>query len=96
MALAPKKSIALQAGRQPSVGVAPVSSGSGVSVTTSPTGQVSPMVMPVPSAGQAGVGAQGTPSKVAEQPTMVATPLPTTGQMGLPTTLVAPTMEGMM
>ena len=64
-------------------------------MTASPTGQVSPTVMLVPSVGQAGAGAQGTPLEVVEQPTMVATPLPTMGWMGLPTALMAPTAVGM-
>ena len=66
LALAAKKGIALQSGRWPSAGVAPVSSGSGASVTTSPAGQAPPMVVPVPFEGQAYVGAQGAPSEVME------------------------------
>ena len=52
------------------------------------------MVAPVPSAGQAEAGTQGTPSEVVEQPAMETIPLPTMGRTGLPTALVAPTMAG--
>ena len=63
-------------------------------MTTSLVGQAPPMVVPVPSVGRADAGAQRVPSEVAEQPTMVAIPLPTTGWMGLLTALVAPTVVG--
>ena len=52
------------------------------------------MVVPVPSAGQAGMGAQGMHLEVVEQPAMEAIPLPTTGQTGLLTALKVPTMVG--
>ncbi|XP_066347672.1 uncharacterized protein [Miscanthus floridulus] len=91
LTLAPKKSVALQARRQPSAGVAPVSGGSGDSVTVSPVGQALPTVVPVPSAGRADAGAQGTPSGVAEQP---AIPLPTTRRTGLPTVAGATQLVG--
>ena len=94
LALVPKKSVTLQAGQQPSVGVAPVSGGSGAGVTASPAGQASPTVAPVPSAGQAGAGVRGTPSEVAEPPAMEAIPLPTMGWMELSAGLVAPTVAG--
>ena len=51
---------------------------------------------PMPSVGWADAGAQGAPLEVAEQPVIVAIPRPTMGQMGLPTTLVALTMAGVM
>ena len=63
-------------------------------MTASPVGQALPVAAPMPSAGQAGVGAQRIPSEVAEQPAMVVTPLPTTGRMELPTAIVAPTVAG--
>ena len=94
MALAPKKSVALQARRQPSAGVMPVSCGSDGSVTASLVSQVPPMVAPVPSVGRADKGAQGTPLEVVEQPAMVAIPLPTTGRTGLPAALAMPKMAG--
>ena len=48
----------------------------------------------MPSAGHVDMGAQGAPSKVAEQSVMAVIPLPMAGQTGLPTALVAPTMAG--
>ena len=66
LALALKKSIALQLGRWPSAGVTPILDQSGASVTVSPTGQASPMVVPVPSVGWVDAGIQGPPSEVAE------------------------------
>ena len=56
--------------------------------------QALPTMVPVPLAGRADVGAQGVPSKVAEQLVMAAIPLLTTGRMGLPTMLMAPTVAG--
>ena len=94
LALAPKKSVALQARRQPLAGAMPVSGGSGASAIASSAGQALPTVAPVPSAGWAYAGVQGAPSEATEQPTMAAIPLPTTGRMGLPTALVAPTVAG--
>ena len=93
LALAPKKSVALQARRQLSADVAPILGGSGASVTVLLTGQVSPMVAPVPSMGRANVGVQGLPLVVAKRPVIAAIPLPTVGWTGLPTTLVAPTVS---
>ena len=52
-------------------------------------------ITPVPSVGLVDVGAQGTPSKVAEHLAMVMITLPTMGKMGLLTMLVALTMVGM-
>lgn len=94
MALAPKKSIALQVRKQPSVDVAPISGGSSAGVTTSSTDHAPPMVASVPSVGQVGARADGTPSEVTEQPAMEVILLPTMGQMELSTALVAPTMVG--
>ena len=86
--LALKKSIALQARRQPSASVAPISGGSNASVTTSLAGQTPPMVAPMPLAGWVDMGAQGMPSEVTEQSVMAVIPLPTMGRTGLPTALV--------
>jgi len=99
LALAPKKSVALQARRRPSPDVALVLSGSGAKVTTSLAGEALLMVAPVPSVEQAGARAKGTPLEVTEQTMMEAIPLPTLewmGQMELPLTLVAPAAVGVM
>ena len=94
--LAPKKNLALQARWQPLADVVPILGGSGASKTASLAEQALPMVAPMPSVGRVDVGAQGVPSEVVEQPTMAVIPLPTTGRMGLPTALVAPTLVGAM
>ena len=94
LVLAPKKSVALQLRRQPLAGVTPISGGSNASVTTSSADQVLPTMAPVPSIGQTEVGAKGVPLEVKEQQAMATIPLPTMGQMGLPTVLVAPTVAG--
>ena len=52
------------------------------------------MVAPVPLMGRADVGAQGAPSVVVKQSAMAAIPLPRMGRIGLPTTLVVPTLAG--
>ena len=95
MALAPKKSVAIQARRRPLANITPISGRSGASVTASLAGQASSMVAPMPSMGQADVGAQRTPSEVAKEPVRDAVPLPMMGRTELPTTLVAPTPAGM-
>ena len=95
LALAPKKSIALQSRWHPSAGVAPVSGKSGTSVTALLAGQTLPMVAPVPLAGRAAVGVQGAPSEVAEQPVTAAIPLSVARRTGLTIVLMAPTMVGM-
>ena len=92
MALAPKKSIALQAERVPSPNVAPILGRSGVDVAASSAGQASPAVAPVPSVGQAGTGAKEAPLGVAEQMTTEVTPPPTLGRTELLSALVAPSM----
>ena len=94
LALALKKSIALQSRRQPSAGVAPVLGGSSASVTASPDGQTLPMVAPMPLVGRADVGVQGAPLKVVEQPVTAVILLPMAEQTGLSTVLVAPTVVG--
>ena len=96
LALAPKKSVALQARRQLLASAMPILGGSGTSATASSAGQTLPVVMPVPSVGWVDAEAQRAPSGVAEQPTMVAILLLTTRQMGLPTALMAPTVAGVM
>ena len=94
MALAPKKSVALQVRQRPSADVAPISGGSGSGATASPAGEVPLAVAPVPSVGQASVGAEGAPSEVVEQPVIEAIPLLMSERMELPLTLVAPTVVG--
>ena len=94
LALAPKKSVALQLRRQSSVGAVPILGRSSASVTTSLVSQALPIMAPVPSVGRVDAGAQGAPSEVVEQPVMAAIPLSMMGWMGLPTALVAPTMVG--
>ena len=94
LVLAPNKSVDLQARWKPSVGGAPVSSKSDAGVTALPHSHALPTVTPMPSVGQAGIGAQGMPLDVIEQPAMEAIPLQTSGRMELPSALVAPTMVG--
>ena len=76
-----KKNVALQA-RQPSPGIAPISSGSGASMTASPAGRALPTMAPMPSAGRVDTGAQGMASEVAEQQAMAVILLPTMGGWG--------------
>ena len=80
MALAPKKSVTIQAGRRLLPGVAPILRESGAGVTASSAGQAPPVVVPVPSSGHADAGAEGAPSKVSEQSAMEVILLPTLGQ----------------
>ena len=94
LALAPKKSVAIQARRGPSPDVAPVSGESGAGVVASSTGQASPAVVPVPSVGQVVGKAEGVPSEVDEQPAMEAIPLPTSERAELPAALVVSTTVG--
>ena len=95
LALAPKKSVALQARLESSPDIAPVSSESGASVTASSTGQASPVVVPMPSAGQAVGEAEGEPSEIAEHLALEAISLPTLGRSELPATLIVSTTAGM-
>jgi len=67
LALAPKKSVALQARQQPLAGAVPVLGESGASATASSAGQALPTVAPVPSAGRADAAAQGASSEVVVQ-----------------------------
>ncbi|XP_066354909.1 uncharacterized protein [Miscanthus floridulus] len=94
LALAPKKSDALQAIRVPSPNVAPILGRSGTDVAASSAGQVPPVVAPTPLVGQAGTGAEEAPSGVAEQTTAEVTPPPMLERTRLPPTLVAPSMVG--
>ena len=96
LALAPKKSIALQSRWQSSAGVASILGGSGASVTTSLASQALPTVAPLLSVGWADVGIQGAPSEVTKQPVMATILLPTARRTGLPTTVVALTVAGAM
>ena len=95
-ALAPKKSVALQVRRRPSVDAAPISSGSDVGVIASSAGQALPAMAHVPSVGQADTGAERMPLEVAEQPAREVILLPMLGRTELPLVLVAPTAAGMV
>jgi len=79
LALVPKKSVALQARRQPSPNVALILGGSRAEVTASLVGEAPLMVAPMPSVGQAGTKPEGTPLEVVEVLAMEVIPLPTTG-----------------
>lgn len=94
MALAPKKSVALQVRRQPSADVAPVLGGSGTCATASLAGEALLKVVSTPLVGQGGTGAKGTPSEVTEQPTTKVSLLSMMGWMELPIALVVPTVVG--
>ena len=63
-------------------------------MTVLSAGLAPPTVTSMPSVAQAGVGAQGMPSDVTEQPAMEAILLPTMGWTELPSTLVAPATVG--
>ena len=80
MAVAPKKSVAIQARRGPSPNVAPVLGRSGADVAASSASQAPPAVAPMPSEDQADAGAKGAPVEFTEQPAMKAIPLPTSKQ----------------
>ena len=90
--LAPKKSVALQAGGISSLDITPILGRSGTDVAASLAGQVPPAVVPAPSVGQAGAGAKEAPSGVAKQTTVEVTPLPTLERTGLLPALVAPSI----
>ena len=94
MALAPEKSVALQAGGTPSPDVAPISGRSGADVVASSAGLALPAVAPMPSAGQIDAGADGAPLGVAEQTTVEVTPPPTSERTELSPALVAPSVVG--
>ena len=90
LAVAPKKSVAIQARRGPSPDVVPISGRSGADVAASSVGQAPP----VPSAGQADAGAKGAPSEVAEQTVAEVIPLPMSELTELPLAFVAPSVVG--
>ena len=94
LALAPKKSIALQAGGTSSLDVFPISSRSRTNVVALLAGQVPPMVAPTPSAGQAGTEAEEAPWGVTEQTIAEVALPPTLERTELPPALVAPPMVG--
>ena len=94
MALVPKKSIALQAGRAPSPDVTPISGRSGVDVAASSASQALPAVVLMPSVGQADAGAEEAPSGVIEHMTTEVIPPPMSEWMELPLALVAPSVVG--
>ena len=94
LVLAPKKSVALQAGHAPSPNVAPVSGRSGADVAASLVGQVPPAVAPMPSAGQADARAEEAPSGVIEQTAMEVILPPTLERTELSLTLVVPFVVG--
>ena len=60
----------------------------------SSAGEALLMVAPVPSVGQAGTRARGTPLEIIEPPATEVIPLSTMGQPELPLVLVAPTVVG--
>ena len=94
MALAPKKSVALQAGWTSSPDVAPILGRSRVDVAASSADQALPTVAPMPSAGQVDAGADGAPSGVTKQTTAEVTPPPMLEQAELLPMLVAPSVVG--
>ena len=96
MALAPKKSVAIQVTRRPSPDVALALGRSGAGVTASSAGQAPPVVVFVPSTRQIATRAEGMPSEVTEQTATKAIPLPTSERMELPLALMASTAVGVM
>ena len=94
IALAPKKTVALQAKWGLFPDVVPVLSESGAGVTASLANQASPAVVLVPSVGQTDTGAEGAPSEVIEQSATEVILLPTLERMELPLALAAPTVVG--
>ena len=60
----------------------------------SPVGEAPLTVAPVPSVGQAGARAHGTPLEITKQLVMEVIPLPTMGWTELPAMLVASTVTG--
>ena len=94
LALAPKKSIALQAARAPLPNVAPILGRSRADVTALSTGQAPPMVASMSSVGQADAGAEEASSGVTEHMATEVIPPPTLERTELPLTLVAPSVVG--
>ena len=94
LALAPNKSVALQAGWAPSPDVAPVLGRSRAIVVASLAGQAPPVVAPVPSASQADVRAEEASSRVTEHMAVEVIPPPTSERTEPPLALVAPSVVG--
>ena len=94
IALAPKKTIALQARWGPPQDVTPTLSKSRAGVIASLAILVLPVVVLVPSAGQAIGKAKEVPSEVAAQPVTKVMPPPTSGRAELSVAPVASTMVG--
>ena len=94
IALAAKKTIALQARRGPPPDVAPILGESGASVIASLTSLAPPTVVLVPSVGQAVGKAEAAPSEVAAQPVMEVMPLPMSGRAELSSAPIVLTMAG--
>ena len=94
MALAPKKSVALQVGWASSLDVAPVSGSSGADVAALSADQAPPAVAPVPSVGQAGARAEEAFLGVTEHMAAEVIPPPTSERTGPPLALVAPSVVG--
>ena len=74
IALAPKKTLALQVRRGPPFDVAPVLGESEAGATASLVGLAPPVMVTAPSVGQAINAAEGLPSEVAAQPVMEVIP----------------------
>ena len=74
IALAPKKTLALQARRGPPSNIALVPGESGASATASSIGLAPPVMVPTPFVGQAIGVVEGSPSGVAPQPVTKAIP----------------------
>ena len=77
IALVPKKTVALQARRGPPPDVAPILGESGAGVTASLAGLAPPVVVFMPSVGQAIGKAEEVPLEVAAQSATEVMPLPT-------------------
>ena len=75
-------------------GVSPILGESEAGITALSADQTPPVVVPVPSEGQAGVEAGGAPAEVTNQLATEAIPLLTSERKELPLALVAPTMVG--
>ena len=74
--------------------VAPVSGSSGADVAAPSAGQALPTMVPMPSVGQAGAGAEEAPSGVTEQTTAEVTPPPTLVWTELSPVHVVPSVVG--
>ena len=94
LALAPKKSVALQAGWVLSPDVALVSDRSGADVVALSDGQASPTVAPMLLVGQEDAGVGGVPLGVIKQTATNVILPPTSERMELPPTLVVTSVVG--